>query len=161
MARVLGYGGMGNTNGARIFAGKAAAVVPEPAADSPTGGYTRDQWWFAYDQEMERRRAERRRLARRKKKAKKIADQLDRELALAERAIEEEEARKAELARLNRIVAQNMATIAEFGPRLTAIAEDALERQTFSTMERLERELRKQAEEERWFLAAVEMLVNQ
>lgn len=27
MARVLGYGGLGNTNGARSFAGKAEAAV--------------------------------------------------------------------------------------------------------------------------------------
>lgn len=147
---------MGNTNGARSFAGKATAVVTEPAADAATGG-----WWYGYEGELLRRRRDEEERERKAKKAKKIADKLDRELALAERAIEEEESRKAELARMNRLVAQNRATIEAFGSaRLDQAVAEALAEQTFSKMERLERELREIYEEEQFLLEATRIILN-
>ena len=122
-----------------------------------SGGY----FWVKYEQEQYRREDERKRRLRAKRLARKIKKKIDRELALAERAIEDEEARKAELARINRLVAQNKDVIISLdNARLEKAMFEAIEKQTFSTMERLERELAKVREEELFLLMATQILIN-
>jgi hypothetical protein len=132
--------------------------IPEVVSDevSPTGG-----WIYRWEEENRRRSEEAARRAKDKKKALKIKKQLDRELALAERAIEEEEARRAELARINRLAAEYQDEIISIYPKMERALTEALERQTYSTMERLERELRKAYEEEEFLMIATQILMSQ
>jgi len=130
---------------------------PVTTVKQNTGGV-----WQWYDREQARRDNERKQRAQDKLDAQAIKEKLDRELALAERAIEAEDARKAELARLNRLVSKNQDFIKSFGSeRLDFVMAEALEKQTFSKMERLERELSLMREEEQFLLMAVQILVNQ
>jgi hypothetical protein len=127
--------------------------------EQPSGGY---EFWDDFAAELERRKREKERRRKAREKAKRIQDELDRELALAQRALEEEEARIAELARINRLVANNKSAIIDMGnPKIIRSMNEALERQTFSTMERLERELNQMYEEEAFLLQAALILVNQ
>ena len=133
-----------------------STVVAED--DQPSGGY----FWFRYEQEQFKREEERKLREKAKRKAKQIKDKLDRELALEERKIEEKESRNAELARISRLVANNKKTIIEFeNPVIIKAMDEAIERQTFSTMERLERLLANQLEEEQFMAMAIQILVNQ
>ena len=126
-------------------------------ADEATPGL-----WEWYDYEVERREQQRKRREKAKREAQKIKDKLERELALAEREIEEEESRQSELARLNKLVSNNQDFIQSFGSeRLNFVMAEALERQTYSTNERLERELGNLREEEMFLLEATLLLVNQ
>ncbi len=126
--------------------------------DQPSGGY----FWVRYEQEQFRKEEERRFREKAKRKAKRLKDKLDRELALAERKIEDDDARKVELARINRLVASNKQTIIDLGnPVIIKAMNESLEKQTFSTMERLERELGRIYEEEQFLLMATQILVNQ
>ena len=118
--------------------------------------------WGWYDYEQARRDKGREQRAQDKLDAQAIKEKLHRELALAERALEAEAARKAELARLNRLVAKNQGFIKSFGSdRLDFVMAEALEKQTFSKMERLERELGNLREEEMFLMQATIILVNQ
>lgn len=123
--------------------------IPKVVSDEePSGGYI--SFWDDFERELDRRRREKQLRLKRKQKAKQIADKLTREIYLEERKIEEEEARRAELARINRLAAQNQDFIVALN--LERSLYESLERQTFSTMERLERELMKAKREEEEFL---------
>jgi anion-transporting ArsA/GET3 family ATPase len=133
--------------------------IPKVVSDEqPSGGYT--EFWDKFAEELERRKEEKRLRLKRKRKAKKIADKLTRELYLEERKIEEEEARRAELARINRLAAQNQELISGTSERMRYVLAEALERQTYSTMERLERELAKMREEEDFLLMAAQIIME-
>ena len=132
--------------------------ITEAVPEENSGGYL----WVRYEQERYRREEERRKRREALRKAKRIKEKLHRELAIAERRIEEEAARKAELARINRLVADNKLAIIELdNQKLIMSMNEALERQTFSTMERLERELGRVWEEEEFLMMATQILVNQ
>jgi len=127
--------------------------------EQPSGGY---EFWDDFDRELQRRKRRRAKRIRDREKAKRIADKLTRELALAERALEEETARKDELARINKLVSDNRPAIEQMGSeRLALVMREALESQTFSKMERLERELTQMREEEMFLLMATQILINQ
>jgi hypothetical protein len=129
-----------------------AAVI-----DRPTGGY---DFWDEFARELDRKKREKAKRIAAREKAKRIQDELLR--ALEERLIEEDEARKAELARVTRLVAEGRDAIIQIGDeRLIFIMEDALQRQTFSAMERLERVLTQMHEEDMFLLMATQILVNQ
>jgi hypothetical protein len=117
-------------------------------AETNSGGYT--SFWDDFERELERRKDEARQRLKRKEKARKIKDSLERDLYLAERQIEEDEARRAELARINRLAAINRDFVIALD--LGFALSEALDRQTFSTMERRERELKKARQEEEAFL---------
>ncbi|GAG42792.1 unnamed protein product, partial [marine sediment metagenome] len=144
---------------AAITASPTIAVTADAVAvdDAASGGF-----WDDFERELTRRQKDKKERLKRKEKAKKLADKLHRELALAERAIEDEAERKAELARINRLVANSQQRIIALGSeRLNMVMAEALERQTFSTMERLERSLIQVREEEQFLLMATQILVNQ
>ena len=133
-----------------------STVAVVEAEDQPTGGWG----WYDYDQA--RRDEDRKQRAKDKKAALEIADKLHRELALAERAIEEEGARTAELARLNKLVEQNKGPLEALeSKRLNFVMREALEEKTFSKLERLERELKIMREEELFMMQATIILLNQ
>jgi len=134
--------------------------IPGVVSDEqPSGGY---EFWIKFEQEQLRKEEERRRQIAARRKAKKIAAKLDRELALEQRKIEADLARKAELARINRLVANYHDVIIDMGsPVIIRAMEQALEFQTFSKIERLERELTRMNEEELFMLICTQILVNQ
>jgi hypothetical protein len=118
--------------------------------------------WEWYDYEQARKDENKQARLEARLKAKEIDDELHRALALAERANEEEAARLFELDRLNQLVAKNQEAIRLFGnKRLNYVMKEALERKTFSTNERLERELGNVREEEFFLMAATLVLMNQ
>ena len=134
--------------------------IPEVVSDEqPSGGY---EFWIKFEQEQLRKDEERRQQIAARRKAKKITAKLDRELALEQRKIEADLARKAELARINRLVANYHDVIIDMGsPVIIRAMEQALEFQTFSKIERLERELTRMHEEELFMLICTQILVNQ
>ena len=134
------------------------------AEESPTGGF-----WVAYEQEQYRREEERKarqRLAKKaKKKAKKIKDKITQALALAEREIEakeyEEASRKAELVRLTKVAQRYQGEISAISDRIDLVSTEAVEKLTFSMMERFEREISEIHDEEQFLLLATQMLIDQ
>ena len=136
--------------------------IPAVVSDEqPSGGYW-EQYAEDYEEERRRKETERKARKRARRKAQKIKDQIERQIALEFRREEEELARKAELARFNRLVARNKSAIIELGnDRLVMVMEEALKLQTFSKMERLERELTQMYEEEEFLMLAAQILVNQ
>ena len=116
---------------------------------------------FERKQARLKRKAQKKRLQR-KKKAQEIADKLDRGLALIELKVVEQEAREAELARMAELVEANKPAIIAIGSeRLTFVMDQALKKQTFSALERLERTLTQTREEEDFIMMAAQILVNQ
>ena len=136
-------------------------VVSSQSAVTWSGGKEPAQIiWFQYDRELKRREAEQKRRKKAEKKTRKIKDDLMREIAEEQRRIEAEEARIAELTRLTRIAEENKEALIATNEALARSIEVATERQTFSAMERLERELARQKEEEEFLLMAAQILLN-
>ena len=143
-----------NKYGGNAF-GEPVVVVVEDT-DTPSGG-----WWFAYEQEQYRRESERRRRRKEREKAKRIKNELDRALALAQRKLEEDIGEKADLERLTRLVDEYEKEITDqTNDRIAFVAKEAVERKTFSTMQRLERELFQLHEEEQFLILATQILIR-
>ncbi|MCP5019815.1 MAG: hypothetical protein GY938_31695 [Ketobacter sp.] len=134
----------------------SAAFTTTEVDDTATAG-----WIYRWKVEQDRRIEEDKARRKAKKKAKKIKKKIDRELALAEREIEEEAARKAELARINRLASDYQSELKALNPKIEKALTESLRKQTFSTMERLERELGYIYEEEQFLIMATQILVNQ
>ena len=122
-----------------------------------TGGFYVEMELYRRRQEKERREREEKR-----RKAKQIKDELERKIALEQRRIEEEEARHIELAELTSIVEQNEKILRHAtNERIAFIAKEAINRHTYSKMERLERELNLYLEEEEFLMMATQIILNQ
>ena len=133
--------------------------TPVEEVEERSGGYT--PFWDDFERELNRRKKEEKRRLKRKEKSRKIPDELTRQLYLAEREIEAEEARKAELARLNRLAAENQEFVVGLKDGMDRVLFESLDRQTYSPMERLERELIKaRKEEEEFLLMAAKILLE-
>lgn len=131
--------------------GEVVAQVLEQA----TGGF-----WFAYEQEQFRRAEARRRLKKKKEQAQRIQDNLIRELAQAERDLEEEELRRDELKKLLSIAEDYESEIESLLNEKALIAFSAARlKQTFSALERFERELRQQQDEEDFLIQSAFLLL--
>ncbi len=118
----------------------------DKAFETNSGGW---EWWAAYEHEMYEREKALRKRQKRRKKAEKIKDDLIRAIALAERDLEEEASRKRELAKLTLLAYQYQDSL---NKELGRIIQEAVERQTFSAMERMEREIKRAKEDEEHFL---------
>ena len=122
-----------------------------------TGGFYVEMELYRRRQEKERRERE-----ERKRKAKAIQDEIHRKLALEQRRIEEEGARLDELAALTSLVEQNEKILRQAtNERIAFIAKEAINRHTYSKMERLERELNLYLEEEEFLMMATQIILNQ
>ena len=148
--------GWANNCGVQLF---TIGWVPCPTAEEeqPSGGY---EYWIRYEQEYYRRKEEEKRRRKALKKAKKIKNKLDRELAIEQRKIEAEDARKAELTRLLRLTEQFIDELSYNNDRMREVIQAASDRQTFSTMERMEREITRMREEEEFMLNAISLLIH-
>ena len=134
--------------------------VVEVDEDQPTGGWSRGGFWRGYERERERLLAARKKRKEVKEEAQEIEDELDRALAMAERKIEEREARDEELARLTALVEEHKDEVAQISDRINEVTERALSEQTFQTLEIMEREFRKIREEEEFLAMATRIILN-
>jgi TPP-dependent pyruvate/acetoin dehydrogenase alpha subunit len=132
----------------------APAVVEEDQQN--TGGF-----WFAYEQEMYRRESERKKLKKKKEKAQKIKDEIEMQLALEARKQEENEQREDELRQLAFLVDEYKADIQRsLDQRILKTAEEAFRKQTFSSLEKLEREVFIMKEEEEFIMQAAAIILS-
>ncbi len=134
----------------------ASGGLQAPTATAATGGF-----WVEYAEEVRRRRREQEERDRKRKLALKIKSDLDKALALAEAEIADKEARDLELGRLTLIAESYKKDLQKVtNERITFIALEAINRHTYSAMERFERELAKlHKEEEDFLIMATEILV--
>ena len=146
-----------------FWLGLTSGTTPTlPPADEDAGG----RFWahlarFEQKQARARQKAKRRK-AKKLKKAEQIADELERQLAIVELQVVEQEARESDLARMAELVEANKPAIIAIGSeRLTFVMDQALKKQTFSALERLERTLTQTREEEDFIMMAAQILVNQ
>jgi hypothetical protein len=138
--------------------GVTADVEPVVDTDQPSGGYG----WVRYEQEQLRRKAGKKAAQRKRRKARKIKDEIDRQLALVERGIEEKDARVSELTRLTKLVDQNRGMVSEAqDKKLDAIADKAIETYSIASMEHLERAIKHSREEQLFFELATMILLEQ
>lgn len=121
------------------FIGVVAQVL-----EQATGGF-----WFDFDSIKLRARQRHAKQEEKKKQAESIKDQLTKELAIAEREIEQEELRRQELQEIKSLV-QNYRSLIESmeNERLMKAMLLAIEMNTYSRLEQLERELIRQQEED-------------
>jgi len=123
----------------------------------PTGGF-----WFDYDRERYRRDEERKRLLDLELKALFVEDKLERKIALEFRKDEEEENRLIELSMLTKLVNEHQKEIEEsFNEKVIFAANRAILQHSYSTMERLERTLNRELEEEQFLLITTQILLDQ
>ena len=127
----------------------SVAEVEEAEPEAFTGG-----WAFEYQNEVVRRAKKKKELEELEEKAEKIADDLERQLAIEIHQEEKDKERLAELKRLTKIAEKHEKAVTELGERVTKAYERAIIKQTFSAMEALERTIR-QAKEEEDFLVRV------
>jgi len=123
----------------------------------PAGG-----WWPDYDAYQYNKRKERKRLLDLEERAERIKDRLDRELALEFRKQEREESRIEELRLLTRLAKEHKQDIEEsFNEKVIFAANKAIMKGNYSAMERLERMIQRQTEEEEFLLEATRIILNQ
>ena len=133
------------------------ATLP-PRTETDTGG----RFWGSYDILTRKQQRGRKSRAKARRKAKKIQNELDRALYLAEMELQAQEARETELARLADLVMKNKELIVSIGgKRIESVIDEAIEKQTFSATERMEREIRQLHDEETFIMMAAQILVNQ
>ena len=124
-------------------------------ATRPAGGF-----WISYAAEELRKRREAAEREKKRKLAQKIQNKLDRALALAQRKLEEDQARDKELSRLTDIAIMYQSDLRQLvSERASFVALEAINRHTYSAMERLERELGELIEEEQFLALATQLLV--
>ena len=146
-------GGTSQLNAFTSTGGIQAGDVVEEEANA--GG-----WYFRFEQEQFRKRDERRKRKQAKEKAKEITSDIDRQLALAERALEERQARDAELERLTSLVSEYQSELTEQSEKIAKAAERVLEEDSFAAKEILERELMRDLEERQFLIMATMEILN-
>ena len=143
-----------NVVSSTAFTTDALVVVEETNA----GGW----FWGQVETQRLKREKDKQKRAKAKKKARKLKNKLDRALYLEQRKIEDQEEREAELARLAALVESNRNVIMDLNnDRLTFVMDAALEKQTFSAIERLERELQQERDAQMFHMMATQVLLNQ
>ena len=136
------------------FGSAGGTLVVSATTDTPSGGF-----WFGYDQYHDKHRRDRK---ERKAKDRQIKDDLERLIALEERRLEEESARRLDLEALTDFVIQYKGSLKkETSERIEFVARQAINKRTFSAMERLERELSLLREEEEFLIMATMMIINE
>lgn len=126
-------------------AGQLVASSPI-VLDQPSGGWG---FYIAYEQELRRREKMRRKRLEDEEEALKAQDAISREIAQLLHEQERKDAERADLARLKALVAQYRASdLTDLAPRVIAAYTRALVQENFSALEALDRELRRQMEEE-------------
>jgi hypothetical protein len=128
----------------------------------PSGGWEpkRRYFLYAYEAQLLRRRAEEERRLQLLEESKAIDEPISREIAELLRKQEAIDAERADLARLKGLVAQYRSEgIQDLAPRVAAAYARALAQENFSALQALDRELRRQLDEEE--LALVMILLTE
>jgi len=142
--------------GGTVDSNSFGVTVTAAAEDSATGG-----WWFAYDYELRRKDEKKKKRQELRRKAEEIQEDVDRELVQALQAKAEEEDRLAELKRLSNLAEQYRDELnLVLSDRAIQAAEQAILKQTYSALERFERELARAREEEEFLLMAANIILN-
>ena len=145
-----------SSNESNVVSSTPAFTTTATPADA-TGGF-----WADYDTVGSKSLVKRQRAETKRRKAQEIQDTTDRLIALENRRLEEESARLQELEALTEMVRDSGADLRKVtNERIEFIAKQAINRHTFSAMERLERELNMMYEEEEFLIMATQILVNQ
>jgi len=132
-------------------------VVSSAVAASPTGGL-----WQAFEDEKARQAREAHKRNKARAEARAIKDKLHRELALENRKLEAREARLAELSTLTDTIAEYESEIRHLtSERIEFVTREAIEKRTFSAMERMERELGQMRMDDIFLLKASIIIINQ
>ena len=122
-----------------------------------TGG-----WWVQYEKQRQQQEEERAKRKEARKRSQEIKDELDRLIALEQRKLEENAARLVELNGLTSLAKEYKQDLHKStDDRMAFIAKTAINKQTFSAMERLERELFTMSEEEEFLLMATMVIINE
>jgi len=139
------------------FGGSGATAEAVEVAEVFSGGF-----WSDIDRIIDENRRLIKERKRKRRRVKKLEDELDRQLFIAERRIEEGDSRETELARLTRIVEANRKIIVQTNNQeLIHSMNVAINQATFSAMERLERQLTEYREEEDFIMQAAKILLEQ
>lgn len=148
-----------SSNESNVVSSAAVTLTEDAEEESNSGGYG---FWGEVESAIEQSRRNQRKMARRRsRRLKKIEDELDRELFIAEQRLEEGENREQELARLTKLVQENRKAIVQTAnQQLIQTMNEAINRQTFIAMERLERELRRYQEEQEFLMAATRIILE-
>lgn len=119
------------------------------ATVQPSGGWEPRHFLYAYEAQLRRRREEEERQRQLLKESKAIDEPISREIAELLRKQEAIDAERADLARLKGLVAQYRSEgIQDLAPRVAAAYARALAQENFSALQALDRELRRQLDEE-------------
>lgn len=140
------------------FDGIGASVAAQQET-AYSGGWT--EFSLGYDRELHRRRQLQQELAERSAQTQQITDPVSKEIGEFLRKQEAEDERRQELERLKVLASRFKAQQAKdaYGQRVAKALERAVEKQTFSALEALDRELqRAQEEEEFLIIAAIQIL---
>lgn len=115
-------------------------------ATQPSGGWP---FYIAYEQELARRQRACRKRLEDEEEALRVQDAISREIARLLHEQERKDAERADLARLKALVAQyRESDLKDLAPRAAVAYARALLQANFSALEALDRELRRQMEEE-------------
>jgi hypothetical protein len=134
------------------------SLGPQPDEDNSGG------WGFLVQYELERRRkAERERRRRQlQEETEQIEAPVDKSIAQLLRKQERKDERRDEINRLKELVKsdRNQKAASAYNSKVGEAFRAAMERGTFSTLERLERELRRAQEEEEFMLVVARFLAS-
>lgn len=131
--------------------------TPTPTVESSSGGW---EFFFRFDQERSRKRRRREEIEEAEEAVQQIPNEVDREIAQLLQKQEREDERRAEIERLRGLVSRYADAQAEraMTERARAALARVRERQSISSLVKLEKELRKQMEDEE--MAILLMLIN-
>lgn len=147
-------GGLSLTITNAVFDTDNPAIVPQVASTPFTGGFL-----YAYERARAARRKRLQEEEELEEQARALQDKVDREIALLLRAAEAEQARQAELDRLQGLVRAHSNAQLQLSDRAKIAYVRALTQANFSAMEALDRELQRMIEEEE--ITALMILLNE
>lgn len=151
----FGIGGFGLIE---TYVSSPTETVEEEVEKAIVGG---GGWAYLYDYEYEYRKKKKKELKELQEKAERIQNKLDRELALELRKQEKEQYRIEELRRLTKLAEDHQEELKQVvSQKALKAVESAIIKQTYSAMERMEREIAKAREEEAFLMQAASIILN-
>ena len=116
-------------------------------------------FWYAFeDARIKARKREREEILRLEQQAKKLQEKIDKELNLELQKLILEEIKIEEYQRVAKLAEKHQKLIYNFEERVQKAAQRALDKQTFSSLEALTRELQRAKEEEDFLIQATLMI---
>jgi hypothetical protein len=138
----------------------SVTVVAVTTTSQPSGGWL--TFLNTYEQQRSRRKKEEQERRALEEETEQIQDTTDREIAQLLRVQEAKDAKRAELERLTELARanQDLEAARRYSERVAKAYQAVLEKGSRSAAERLEKELRRAAEEEEFMLLAIMLLLE-